>query len=611
MPGSEARQRGRKLTLIFDGDELPVLARIQFKPRQDADEAFLEKDHALKGLAFGWDKVSQALSLLFLKYVIWDKSGRPDKFHFSGTSRDSLAASLADAFYKDHPFHELFSGLTAHQKPMLAVFRGDNLGGKSPRKMHRHIAVSEVTLPPDCVDIIWKQRGEKPLVKIEDFQRLESQIRRAWDLPPEPILRGGEPTATAQTEKPKADTPGPKTNQKNRTPEPAPAETESKAANPEEETEASPSPAQEDLPNLQPPPSSGKRSKTPPLSATELEAEAKKPEAEEKAGPSPSSEPKPKEEKPKDEPTAAPQPEANPIPEKDYPLPPPIDPRFFTVAQTGGCWPDDAPLIELPTEDGNHAWTIKNAFEGVLILGRTGSGKTSGSGFTFAESFLRAGFGGLILTCKKNEAEHWRRLCAYCGREQDLIVVQRGGEWKLNVLAYEAQHPGEGAGLSENLTTFCRNLLRISSRSQGSMHTDKIWEQAGDQLLNATFDLFLLAGGGITFDRLTDFVAAAPTENLPTTEEGWLKIPVFGSVFLKAKKSIATAEDERIFRRSTGYWFKIFKEYPSKMRTSVTLGIYAISMRFAGAMFPRSFRQKRTSRPKASCLAISLWWICR
>ena len=172
-------------------------------------------------------------------------------------------------------------------------------------------------------------------------------------------------------------------------------------------------------------------------------------------------------------------------------------------------------------------------------------------------------------------------------REKDLVVVRRGGEWKLNVLAYEAQYPGQGAGLSENLTSFCRNLFRISTRSQREHYGDPVWEKAGDQLLNATFDLFLLAGGGITFDRLADFVASAPTEKLPTNEADWLKIPVFGDVFVKAKKnSLSSLEDKRIFGRATGFWFKNYPGLHSKQRASITLGIYAMFDAFRGRDVP-------------------------
>jgi len=56
--------------------------------------------------------------------------------------------------------------------------------------------------------------------------------------------------------------------------------------------------------------------------------------------------------------------------------------------------------------------------------------------------------------------------------------------------------------------------------------------------------LFLLAGGNISFDRLADFVVAAPTKDLPATEEEWLKIPAFGDVLLKARDSLRSPEDE-------------------------------------------------------------------
>ena len=219
-------------------------------------------------------------------------------------------------------------------------------------------------------------------------------------------------------------------------------------------------------------------------------------------------------------------------------------------------------------------------------MGATGSGKTSGSGAAIAEAFLRSGFGGLVLTVKKNEAEHWRRLCAHCGRENDFVVVKRGGEKRFNVLAYEAQRPGQGGGLSANLVAFCRNLLSISSRSKGEGINEQFWQNATDQLLNATFDLFLLAGGAITFDRLADFIAAAPTNHAPSDEEAWLKIPVFGDVLAKAKASIANAEDMRIFRRTTDYWFKIYPGLSSKTRTSITLGVFALLDAFRGRDIP-------------------------
>ena len=270
--------------------------------------------------------------------------------------------------------------------------------------------------------------------------------------------------------------------------------------------------------------------------------------------------------------------------------PPPIDPRFFQVRQSGESWPDETPLLAWGDENAPSAWTLRNAFEGILIMGATGSGKTSGSGVAFAESFLRAGFGGLILTVKRDESEHWQSLCKFCGREDDLIVVERRGKWKLNILGYEAQRPGLGNGLSENLVALCHNLLAMSAREQrGQRSNEQFWHNATNQLLNATFDMFLLAGESITFDRLADFVAAAPTGHIPETEEDWLKIPAFGEVLTKAAKAVDASkvnEDIRILRRTTDYWCKIYPGLAANTRTSITLGVFAMLDAFRGRDIP-------------------------
>ena len=65
--------------------------------------------------------------------------------------------------------------------------------------------------------------------------------------------------------------------------------------------------------------------------------------------------------------------------------------------------------------------TLRDACQGILITGGTGSGKTSGSGAAIAGAFLRAGMGGLVLVAKPEEAELWRRYCKRRGRLGSLI----------------------------------------------------------------------------------------------------------------------------------------------------------------------------------------------
>src|SRR5260221_13636981 len=74
-----------------------------------------------------------------------------------------------------------------------------------------------------------------------------------------------------------------------------------------------------------------------------------------------------------------------------------------------GPWPDRLKLCQLSASETD-AITLTDAKTGVLITGKTGSGKTSGPGRLFAKAYLRAGFGGLVLCAKADEPALWRSL---------------------------------------------------------------------------------------------------------------------------------------------------------------------------------------------------------
>lgn len=117
---------------------------------------------------------------------------------------------------------------------------------------------------------------------------------------------------------------------------------------------------------------------------------------------------------------------------------------------------DAYPKIQ-PFEDfcllvaGNEIWRVKDACEGVIIFGATGSGKTSGSGQTLAREYLRAGFGGLVLCAKPDEPALWVKYASQVGRESDLILFGTDHKWSFNFLEHESRRQGAGASLTENL----------------------------------------------------------------------------------------------------------------------------------------------------------------
>ena len=67
----------------------------------------------------------------------------------------------------------------------------------------------------------------------------------------------------------------------------------------------------------------------------------------------------------------------------------------------------DETLIQFSDDLGISNWTIRDSVEGVQIFGGIGSGKTSGSGRMIALKYLKAGYGGLVLTVKEEEKSDW------------------------------------------------------------------------------------------------------------------------------------------------------------------------------------------------------------
>jgi hypothetical protein len=106
-----------------------------------------------------------------------------------------------------------------------------------------------------------------------------------------------------------------------------------------------------------------------------------------------------------------------------------------------GSWPLDLPLVRFSARKED-MWTLRDACQGVLIMGENGSGKTSGSGELLARKYLQAGFGGLVLCFKTDEADLWRSYLNRAGREPDGRYFSAENEFRFNFLDYEAQGNG-------------------------------------------------------------------------------------------------------------------------------------------------------------------------
>ncbi len=166
----------------------------------------------------------------------------------------------------------------------------------------------------------------------------------------------------------------------------------------------------------------------------------------------------------------------------------------------------DTALIQLSGDrSGKQPWTIRNAVEGVQIFGGIGSGKTSGSGRMIALKFLKAGFGGLVLTVKPSEKEDWLEYCRLTGREDDLIIVEPGGEHFFDFLDYESKD-----GFTDNIVQVLKTVIQAGEGQTGG--DDPFWENALDMLIFNIVDLCKLAYGKVSVQQMFDIVQTLPKQ---------------------------------------------------------------------------------------------------
>ena len=209
-------------------------------------------------------------------------------------------------------------------------------------------------------------------------------------------------------------------------------------------------------------------------------------------------------------------------------------------------------------------WTLNDAYQGTQVFGGTGSGKTSGSGAAIALSFLRRGFGGLILTAKPDERALWERYCKMTGRE--LTVFGRDMPFCFNFLEYEYSRGGLGAGLTSNVAELLAAIAEINQGKAGAM--DAYWLNALKQLLRRAIDLLVIAEGTLSLPLLLDIIMSAPQSMQEACSDGW-KTNSFCAKCIASAAAKKTPENEADLEHTKRYWLREFPALGDRTRSSI------------------------------------------
>jgi len=167
----------------------------------------------------------------------------------------------------------------------------------------------------------------------------------------------------------------------------------------------------------------------------------------------------------------------------------------------------------------NYALTLRQSFEGIQVLGATGSGKSSGSGAHIARAMLHAGFGGLVLCAKPEEADEWEAHAKAAGRAENLYRFGKGRSFRFNFITHELTNGASPFDVAEIIDNARDALKPASSESSEG----KYWRDAGKDLLVNAIVLLYGSTGQCALSELTKLIASAPPSREKAEDIAWQK----------------------------------------------------------------------------------------
>jgi hypothetical protein len=246
--------------------------------------------------------------------------------------------------------------------------------------------------------------------------------------------------------------------------------------------------------------------------------------------------------------------------------------------------------------------TIGDAYEGIGVLGATGSGKTSGSGYLFSAAMLQQGFGGLVLCAKVGEAQRWRRLCVEVGRSDDLVVFDDSGEHQFNFLDYQLSYTG--GGVTENIVNLLDETVELSERINGQRSgsgQEAFWKQGIRRHARNTIDLLVAGTGQICIEHLLEVMRDVPQSLAQANDPNWRENSVICMLLQRARARIDDPNILADLDQVEQYFLYDFPKTADRTRSVFEAGILGVLDLLARGKLHWLFGRNTTITPSA-CL---------
>ncbi|MEM8783471.1 MAG: type IV secretion system DNA-binding domain-containing protein [Planctomycetota bacterium] len=241
----------------------------------------------------------------------------------------------------------------------------------------------------------------------------------------------------------------------------------------------------------------------------------------------------------------------------------------------------DAPLLTLSAHAEDALW-LRDACAGVHAFGATGSGKTSSINRTLTTAYLAAGYGALITTTKPGDRDEYLAFIRDAGRLDDVIIFGADQGYAFNFLQYEAERPGRGAGLTENLVRLFLTVLEVgddpgNASGSGGRANDRFWQDAMRQLLRNAIDLLRFAGVALSLTAIQDVLNSAPVDAAQAQSDSWRAGSYCWWCLQQADQRKIPPDQRHDLKATARFWLHEFPCQDPKTRANVlqTFGVTA------------------------------------
>lgn len=235
-----------------------------------------------------------------------------------------------------------------------------------------------------------------------------------------------------------------------------------------------------------------------------------------------------------------------------------------------GTWPLDMTIGWLSAKD---PWSLSDAATWSLVLGSTGSGKTSGFLKFALTRFLASGFGGCLLTSKRSDIDDIVRYATATGRLHDLVMYEPGGRACWNILSQELfqgnSNPVQRVENARQIFDVALEICERDRRSNGNSGENKYFERAVGELLRNAMLTLVLAEKPVTLQNIHRLIMSVANSPEEVRDPSWRENSYYYQVCCRADDQPMEPSVDRDFEFTVQYLLKMLPALDGKTRSNI------------------------------------------